>query len=111
MEGFDENEDDYDEFDEENFDLSLFEIEKLKNPLFVEKIKNAINTNIEHGEVTNLKILFTIFVCCLVVLSVINYIEVSAEFSQLAGYSDTNMKWVRDQFYINELIHLTFNSS
>jgi hypothetical protein len=29
-------------------DLSLFEMEKLKNPLFVEKIKNAINTNIDH---------------------------------------------------------------
>ena len=28
--------------------MSAFEMEKLKNPLFVEKILSAINTNIDH---------------------------------------------------------------
>jgi hypothetical protein len=49
-------------------------VEKLRNPLFVEKIKNAINTNIDHSEVTHLKLIFSLFLLALITLSVVNFV-------------------------------------
>lgn len=39
---------DYDELDEEKVAMSNFEVEKLKNPVYVSKIMAAINSNINH---------------------------------------------------------------
>ena len=58
--------------------MSAFEMDKLKKPLFVEKIKSAINTNIDHGEVTLLKITFFLFLCCLITIISLNYIEINS---------------------------------
>ena len=86
-------------------------MQKLKNPLFVEKIKNAINTNIDHIEVSSLKIVFTLFIIILCVLSFYGYSTVRGEFSSLQTYSDVNMNWVNDMHHVNVLIHTTLNSS
>jgi len=91
--------------------MSVFEIDKLKNPLFVQKIKSAINTNIDHQEVTVLKVAFTAFLACLFGITILDYVEVNTQYSNLQSYSDINMQWVNDNFYLFNLIHLSFNAS
>lgn len=83
----------------------------MKNPLFVEKIKAAINTNIDHAEVTTLKAAFSVFLFCLTCLCIVNFIQIGEEFDKLQIYSDLGKQWIDDQFYLNNLIHLAFNSS
>jgi hypothetical protein len=91
--------------------MTIFEIDKLKNPLFVQKIKSAINTNIDHKEVTVLKVSFTAFLICFFFITIVDYMEVNTQLSKLQTYSDINLQWVNDNFYLCNLIHLSFNTS
>jgi ABC-type antimicrobial peptide transport system permease subunit len=81
----------------------------LKNPLFVEKILSAINTNIEHKEVTILRVAFTAALVILMALAVCSHLEVTAQFDTIQGYMVNNQLWVQDQFFLSNLMHLSYN--
>ncbi len=71
----------------------------------------AINTNVCHQQVTNLKVGFIVFLICLIAITISGYVALESEFQKMSSYVDDNMKWVKDQYYINNLIHLSFNIS
>ena len=76
----------------------------------MDKIKEAINTNLDHMEVTTLKVSFTLFLLVLISLSVVNYLHVSGEFDRLKENARTNKLWVEDLHYINKLVELSFHT-
>ncbi len=82
-ENYGDEDSDYDEVDEQKIALSAFEIEKLKNPLFVQKIKEAINTNIDHRQVTILKVAFSIFLVGLIAILILNYLQINKNLSSI----------------------------
>lgn len=76
----------------------------------MDKIKEAINTNLDHMEVTTLKVSFTLFLLVLISLSVVNYLHVSGEFDRLKENARINKLWVEDLHYINKLVELSFHT-
>lgn len=70
---------------------------------------SAINSNIEHIEVKALKTVFMIFLVTLITVCILNYVEVHTEMSKVESYMEQNSEWVKDQHYINNLIHMFFN--
>lgn len=86
-------------------------MEKLKNPLYVEKILSAINTNIDHREVSVLKVAFSLFFLALIALSVLSHLDAGRQFSTIEAHMAQNHEWVQDQFYISNLFHLSYNLS
>lgn len=83
VEAYGTEDSEYDEENEAQVGLSKFETAKLKDPLFVEKIKSAINTDIDHEEVFVLKLIFTIFIIGLLTSSILSYIFVGQQFSKM----------------------------
>lgn len=91
--------------------MSNYEMSKLKNPLFVKKILAAINTNIEHHEVNILKIAFSILLLALTTITVLNYIDVNRQFSKIKAAVHLDQQWINDQYFLSNLMHLSYNVS
>ena len=77
----------------------------------MEKILSAINTNIDHQEVSVLKVAFSLFFLALITVSVLSNLDANRQFSTIERHMAQNHEWVKDQFYISNLFHLSYNFS
>lgn len=77
----------------------------------MQKILAAINSNIEHREVGALKVAFAVFLLAQLAVSIFSHLDVEAQFGTVLHYMAQNQQWVQDQFFLSNLMHLSYNLS